>query len=571
MAGNNSSDVDDDFMAGPVNRSRIIIQTCLLVALLVLGLICQGTMVLLFVRFKSLRCLSNYLLIDLTVVEFLDITVNIPLFMQYFLFIKKTELSKQTRWYTMLFHRFFLLNDLLTQLALIIDLFLGIKFGKRFTPKKSTINISGFIIVKWAAILGMLVAFSKKEYTAAQEFVTEEAYQRVLFGPNQTIWKVVIPSSLGLSIVFFLMTNRLIRKSRFEVAKRHGMRVFGKGSRNSSKAITTLLLIIVVQTLSRIPATAYSYFATDHRIEYNRWFAFFSYFFLFLSSSILPVIYYSRTKAFKRALKQMKKHPFGNNAYLDYAARHGLKQHRNGRSFAGPRGDKEVPKKNNQQGQGNYTPTEQTKDTEVSSKTLSRHSLQSILSQELFPDVMTRRSFFSRKEPVDDLGSKELLHKTKERDSSRRCFSDSKMFEIRKLQTVKTSNSLLSHEDLEYECFSEDDMVINYVIYSDGGPHTQIRERFEIQKEYEENKTSVLKECDLDNNSSADKEVQLTSPKMKERSETEEYSKPGYASCYEKAERSEDGMNAIHSGLKTDALGENENESGDPDVFDTKL
>ncbi|KAK3741807.1 hypothetical protein QZH41_010435, partial [Actinostola sp. cb2023] len=40
---------------------------------------------------------------------------------------------------------------------------------------------------------------------------------------------------------------------------------------------------------------------------------------------------FSRSLTFRRALAQIRRHPFAKNAYLDYAAQHGLTHHRNGR------------------------------------------------------------------------------------------------------------------------------------------------------------------------------------------------------------------------------------------------
>ncbi|KAK3753784.1 hypothetical protein QZH41_006472 [Actinostola sp. cb2023] len=177
-----------------------------------------------------------------------------------------------------------------------------------------------------------LGVFSFKAYSCNRsESVSDETYQRLLFGPSQIIWKVVIPSCQAVSVFTILLTNYQILKTRIITSKRYGMKLFGRGSKNSNKAINTLFIIMVVQTLCKVPASVYSYVAVDDKIEGNRWFAFAAYFCLFLSSTVMPVIYFSRLLIFKRALAQIRRHPFARNAYLDYAAQHGLTHHRNGR------------------------------------------------------------------------------------------------------------------------------------------------------------------------------------------------------------------------------------------------
>ena len=404
--------LQDDYMVGPTSEIRIKTQICLLSLLLIFGIIDNGVMLILFARFKSLRRVYNYLLIDFTIVGFLDIVVNIPIFMEFFLLTKKKNLERQTRWYAMLFHRYFLLNDLFTQISQAIDCFLAIKFGKQFTSKKTSNNIKAFIAFKWLVILVMLLMFMVPNYTIEEEYVSDEAYQRLLFGPNQVIWKIIIPSCQLFAVVAILMTNRLIKNSRNLVSKRYGMRTFGRGSKNSSKAVNTLTLIMVVQTLCKVPAAVYSYVAVDDRVEGNRWFAFFSYFFLFTSSSVMPLIYFWRTVAFRRTLTQFRKHPFARNAYLDYAAQHGLTSHRNGRLHLDPKILKRKRKASPKPKKGSYFTeelAEPTRETDIFSRTTTNTSsrLLSLATEASILELpMTLSLSDSVKQEVTDLQQK---------------------------------------------------------------------------------------------------------------------------------------------------------------------
>ncbi|KAK3698711.1 hypothetical protein QZH41_001722 [Actinostola sp. cb2023] len=330
-------------------------------------------MITLFARFKSLRFLSNYLLIDLTIVEFMDLVVNIPIFMEVFLLTKKINLDRETRWYAMLFHRFFLINDLISQISLSIDCLLAITFGKAFTGKKSSNTVLAFIALKWMTILVLLLVFSVSEYTLITEGVSDENYQKLLFGPSQIIWKVVIPSCQCVSVFTILLTNYQIMKTRIVTSKRYGMKLFGRGSKNSNKAINTLFIILVVQTLCKVPAAVYSYVGVDDKIEGNRWFAFSAYYCLFLSSSVMPVIYFSRSLTFKRALAQIRRHPLAKNAYLDYAAQHGLTHHRNGREILKLKKTKAKARKRKRPEEDlKSAAAEETKETNFTAKSTSR-------------------------------------------------------------------------------------------------------------------------------------------------------------------------------------------------------
>ncbi|KAK3753788.1 hypothetical protein QZH41_006476 [Actinostola sp. cb2023] len=204
------------------------------------------------------------------------------------------------------------------------------------------------------------------------ESVSDENYQRLLFGPSQIIWKVVIPTCQAVSVFTILMTNYQILKTRMVTSKRYGIKLFGRGSENSNKAINTLFIIMFVQTLCKVPASVYSYVAVDDKIEGNRWFAFAAYFCLFLSSTVMPVIYFSRSLAFKRALVHIRRHPFARNAYLDYAAQHGLTHHRNGRVIILTSKKIKVHKMKRLKEDLKSVAAEETKETNFMSKSKSR-------------------------------------------------------------------------------------------------------------------------------------------------------------------------------------------------------
>ncbi|XP_032241063.2 uncharacterized protein LOC116619881 [Nematostella vectensis] len=321
-----------DYMSGPTQERRIIIQSSLLVLLMIFGILMNGSMCALFVRFKSMRNVVKLgLVLDLAIVELLDVMVNIPLFMDYYLFTQKRNLTIELRWYTVLFHRYFLLNDLFTQLGLTLDCLLGVRYGYRYDYRKTTRNILVYIFMKWVVLFILLLSFSLDDY--GQDFgeiVSDEVYQRVLFGPRQIIWKVVIPATLGTSALFILLTTCVIKKSRDDIKRRYGLRVFGRGSKDHSKALATLVINMAMQTALRIPAITYSYIAIKGDIENDRWYAFSAYFFLFASSSLMPVIFYSRAMRFRRALLQFLRHPCKASSYLDHVASLGVTMHRNG-------------------------------------------------------------------------------------------------------------------------------------------------------------------------------------------------------------------------------------------------
>ncbi|KAK3741784.1 hypothetical protein QZH41_001546 [Actinostola sp. cb2023] len=316
-------------------------------------------MITLFARFKSLRFLPNYLLIDLTIVEFMDVMVNIPIFIELFLLTEKIHLDRHTRWYAMLFHRFFLINDLITQISLSIDCLLAITFGKAFTGRKTSTKVLAFIALKWMTILVLLLVFSASEYPLETESVSEENYQKLLFGHNQIIWKVVIPSCQCVSVFTILLTNYQIMKTRIVTSKHYGMKLFGRGSKNSNKAINTLFIILVVQTLCKVPAEVYSYVGVDDKIEGNRW----------------------------RALAQIRRHPFAKNAYLDYAAQHGLTHHRNGRVInLKPKRKKNTDRRRKRPEEDlKSAAAEETKETNFTAKSTSR-----------LPNSLTEESFIGK-------------------------------------------------------------------------------------------------------------------------------------------------------------------------------
>ncbi|EDO38364.1 predicted protein [Nematostella vectensis] len=301
--------------------------------LMVLGFLTNGSICALFVQFKSMRNVVKLgLVFDLAIVELLDVMVNIPLFMDYYLFTKKRNLTRETSWYTMLFHRFFLLNDLFTQLGLSIDCFFALRYGHRYNYLKTTRNITCYVVFKWVAVFLLFLGFSIPLYADdPDETVPDETYQRVLFGPEQIIWKVVIPCTFHAGgFIKCAGDQKELPCRQYALRYESGRR----RKQDSSKALLTLAITIGTQTVLRLPAISYSYIGVRGDIEGDRWYAFYTYFFLFAASSLMPIIFYCRTNRFRRALIQFMRHPLKASAFLDHAASMGVRVHRNGQEMA---------------------------------------------------------------------------------------------------------------------------------------------------------------------------------------------------------------------------------------------
>ena len=115
--------------AGTIHASSLYVvlsQSSLYVLLALLSIAGNGLVIFLFIRHKTLRNVPNYLIVDLSFVDFLNSAINIPfaicsVVLNYSIFRNRTF-----AWTVSLFHSLFSLLSLTTMTLQMTDIFGGV-------------------------------------------------------------------------------------------------------------------------------------------------------------------------------------------------------------------------------------------------------------------------------------------------------------------------------------------------------------------------------------------------------------------------------------------------------------
>ena len=127
----------------------IAIQLTLCIVLLFATVISNCTICFLVVHLKALTTVLNVLLANLAFVEFLNSSVNVPLYMVYDLGNKKSLVTSAIAWWIVSLAVLFILLSLGSMLILVVDRYFAIAHTLKYYTWKSLRRALATIIIAW--------------------------------------------------------------------------------------------------------------------------------------------------------------------------------------------------------------------------------------------------------------------------------------------------------------------------------------------------------------------------------------------------------------------------------------
>ena len=119
---NNTSQV----ISAAKSSEVIALQLTLCVVLLLTAVIGNGAVCFLVVRFKALKTVPNILLANFAGVDFLNISVNLPLYMVYDIYNKESLITSTVAWWMAILAILFVLLNLTSMFILVADRYFAI-------------------------------------------------------------------------------------------------------------------------------------------------------------------------------------------------------------------------------------------------------------------------------------------------------------------------------------------------------------------------------------------------------------------------------------------------------------
>lgn len=292
------------------NVSTIAVHLLLASSLFLVSILGNGFMCFLLARFKQLQTVSNFLLVDLAVVNLLSVGINGPLFVCYVVLDLDALRGRLVAWFVSTLHVFFAFLTLITMFLMLIHRFLAIRFPLKYRAMKTKQNVLITIAVKWLLnfiiVLSVYVPLLKIDLgTCGSVIEYRESYANE---SHQVILRVFTPLVLLGIIVLFLLSWRAFGQKSRENGQIHptllaNLQTITK--RRNQVALKTILITVVIFCISYVPVVLRSVHSLGMQGGAKKWLLFVLSLLLFLPNAIDPFIYFARVANFRSAIKQL--------------------------------------------------------------------------------------------------------------------------------------------------------------------------------------------------------------------------------------------------------------------------
>ena len=132
-----------------INSAATAIQLSLCLALIVVGVLGNGTIWFVLKRFKPLRTIPNISLANLAAIDLSNIIVNVPLFIAYHVYEEGTFNTSSASWWTTFLWVLFIDLNTTSMLILVLDRYSGIVHGLKYNLWKTRRKASCTICTSW--------------------------------------------------------------------------------------------------------------------------------------------------------------------------------------------------------------------------------------------------------------------------------------------------------------------------------------------------------------------------------------------------------------------------------------
>ena len=299
------------------NNLELVIQTCFLGVLLLVIVIGNTFICALVAKFRNLRTYANFLVVEMAMTDLLNGVINIPLFISYEIFPWPILRGRKLAIACLSIRRNFLVQNILSVLAIFIDRYLVLAYGLKYTHRKSSKQLFCAVAIKWmlgTAIVGVIMFFHS-EFADIGEAPVSEYIMRYEKRGIFPFSRIILPLFLVIYCVVSAFSWKEIKKTD---GFRKALPQWSSKRFQDLKALKTVICIIVCYAICFLPEIVRGILAGTHLNRGEHWLLFFSFFFLLLTSAVNCIIYYARTERFRRALVAFLTSPIEKRDVFDF-------------------------------------------------------------------------------------------------------------------------------------------------------------------------------------------------------------------------------------------------------------
>jgi len=302
----NSSDY-----TGTIHGSSLYVictQSILYALLALLAIAGNALVIFLFTRHKTLRNLPNYLIVDLSFVDFFNSVVNIPcaicsVVLNYSIFRNRTF-----AWTVSLLHSLFSLLSLSTMALQMTDRYLAVCWPVLYKARKSKTKLLVVIVVKWILNVLLTVLLYFPLYKIDLGSVTVVSYRRAY---SQTLYSFFV-RLVAYACIFFIITFAVLSLTRLRrtahVLPAQGQNGNSPMARIRRKALYTILIVTSMCIASYLPLVIQGVvgFGLENDGRQTHLAVFAVMICLAIPSSLNPYVFLTRVHSFTSKVKELK-------------------------------------------------------------------------------------------------------------------------------------------------------------------------------------------------------------------------------------------------------------------------
>ena len=211
--------VNIDKMALKTFASKVIMSS-LDSSLTLVSIIGNGSFIAIFVRFKNLRNFPNILFVNLAVVDFLNVVINIPLYLFSIVWETSWMRGKTLAVISASLHLEFVLLNMVSMFAIMLDRFLALHFSLKYYTWKTTSRAYAAVVLIWliCTVPTALSTISLLQMDMEADTTMAEAREKI-FQQRKEITASTMAVFMAASTVLGALTGYTIYRNKKKVGK----------------------------------------------------------------------------------------------------------------------------------------------------------------------------------------------------------------------------------------------------------------------------------------------------------------------------------------------------------------
>ena len=211
--------INIDKMALKTFASKVIMSS-LDSSLTLVSIIGNGSFIAIFVRFRNLRNFPNILFVNLAVVDFLNAVINIPLYLFSFVWETSWMRGKTLAVISSSLHLEFVLLNMVSMFAIMLDRFLALRFSLKYYAWKTTSKAYAAVVLIWliCTVPTALSTISLLQMDMEADTTMAEAREKI-FQHRKEITASTMAVFMAASTVLGALTGYIIYRNKKKVGK----------------------------------------------------------------------------------------------------------------------------------------------------------------------------------------------------------------------------------------------------------------------------------------------------------------------------------------------------------------